>query len=337
MAGSITDDDARGLRKAWVDYVDTIEPLRAPLHAYGLKLTGNVWDAEDLVQEALLRGFAMIGRGDLHGAGSPVANPRAYLFRTATHLFIDAERRRARERAVLAEPALEPATAGGPDDVRDAGERLFAHASPQARAALLLKDVYGFSLEETADLLRTTTGAVKAALSRGRAGLRDPVPDPRPSPPRGLIDAFVDAYNSHDLDRLLAAVTEAVSIEVPGVGGGRGLKPENGWADWVVSQPVRAEAARLDGEDVVAILFATPGGEQLCEVLRLEGDDGRVSRIVDYCFAADTLAYAAAALGYPPMPLGYHQDADTLKTMIATTTRPWDSPGMAAPAPPPPT
>jgi RNA polymerase sigma-70 factor (ECF subfamily) len=335
MPAPISDDDARALRRAWFDYLDTVEPLRAPLHAYGLKLTGNVWDAEDLVQDTLIKGFAMIGRGDLHGAGSPVANPRAYLFRTATHLYIDAERRRARERAVLAEPALE-ATYAGPESVRDAGEHLFANASPQARAAVVLKDVFDFSLDEIADQLRTTTGAVKAALSRGRTGLRDPVPAPRPGPPRGLIDAFVDAYNAHDLGRLLAVVTEEVSIEVPGVGGGRGMRRENGWAEWVLTQPVRAEAARLDGEDVVAILFQTPDGPELCEVLRLDGDDGRVSRIVDYCFAADTMAYAAQALGRKAMLLGYHQDPETLKVMIATTTRPWDSPGIAAPSPPPP-
>jgi RNA polymerase sigma-70 factor (ECF subfamily) len=331
---AITDDDARALRRAWFDYLDVAEPVRAPLHAYGLKLTGNIWDAEDLVQEALLKGFAMIGRGDLHGAGSPVANARAYLFRTATHLFIDAQRRKARERAILAEPQLAPAGVG-PDDVRRAGERLFA-ASPQARAAILLKDVFDFSLEETADLLRTSVGAVKAALGRGRAAVREPVPEPRPGPPRALIDAFVDAYNAHDLDRLLAVVTEAVSIEVLGVGGGRGLSGENGWTEWVLTNPVRAEAHRLDGEDVVAILFQTGSGEQLCEVLRLDGDDGRVSRIVDYCFAPETMAYVAHALGYPAMPLGYHQDADTLVTMIATTTKPWDSQGIPMGAPPAP-
>ncbi|HVK42936.1 MAG TPA: RNA polymerase sigma factor, partial [Phenylobacterium sp.] len=117
MGSHITDDDARALRRAWFDYLDTVEPLRRPLHAYGMRLTGNVWDAEDLVQETLLRGFALIGRGDLHGAGSPVANARAYLFRTASHLFLDAERRKARERAVLAE-ARPAAAAVGSDVVR---------------------------------------------------------------------------------------------------------------------------------------------------------------------------------------------------------------------------
>jgi len=335
MGSQVTDDDARTLRRAWFDYLDVVEPLRRPLHAYGTRLTGNVWDAEDLVQETLLKGFAMIGRGDLHGEGSPVASARAYLFRTATHLFLDAQRRRAREWAALAEQQPSPAPAGA-DDVREAGERLLASASPQARAAVLLKDVFEFSLDEIADLLRTSVGAVKAALHRGREALRDPVPEPRLQAPRGLIDAFVDAYNAQDLARLLDVVTEAVAIEVLGVGGGRGMNPDNGWAEWVLSSPVRAEAKRLDGEDVVAILFRTEDGEQLCEVLRLEGDDGRVARIVDYCFAADTMAYAAAAFGYPAMPLGYHQDAETLAAMIATTTRPWDSCGIASPAPPAP-
>lgn len=335
MAPRMTDDDSRALRRAWFDYLDAVEDVRAPLHAYGLRLTGNVWDAEDLVQETLLRGFGMIGRGDLHGAGSPVADARAYLFRTATHLFLDAQRRRARERAVLAEPQV-AASAVDADAVREAGERLFAAASPQARAAVLLKDVFGFSLEEVADHLRTSVGAVKAALHRGREGLRDAVPDPRAGPPRVLIDAFVDAYNAHDLARLLGVVTETVAIEVLGVGGGRGLNPDNGWAQWVLNEPVRAESHRLDGEDVVAILYRTPEGEQLCEVLRLDGEEGRVGRIVDYGFAADTMAYAAGALGYPAMALGYHQDADTLVGMIATTTRPWASSGIAAPAPPAP-
>src|SRR5215813_3337751 len=150
----ITDETARALRTSWFAYLDTVEAVRGPLHAYGLRLTGNVWDAEDLVQETLLRGFAMIGRGDLHGPGSPVANPKAYLFRTATNLWLDAQRRRGRELRALAEPM---AAAGevAPDELIAAAERLMA-ASPQARAAVVLKDVFEFSLEEIADQLRTT-------------------------------------------------------------------------------------------------------------------------------------------------------------------------------------
>jgi RNA polymerase sigma-70 factor (ECF subfamily) len=333
MPRPINDARARDLRRAWFDYLDMAEALRAPLHAYGMRLTGNVWDAEDLVQETLLRGFAMIGRGDLHGLGSPVTDVRAYLFRIATHLHIDDRRRKARRDTIP--PSVAP-SALPPESVREAGEQLL-RLSPQARAAILLTDVYGFSLADTADFLRTSVGAVKSALHRGRDGLRSPDPEPRDGPSRALIDAFVDAYNAQDLDRLLAVVTETVSIEVPGVGGGRGLRADNGWADWAISQPVRAVAEELDGEHVVAILLEMPEGPRLCEVLRLDGDaeadPPRVSRIVDYCYAADTLAYAAAAFGFPPVAMGYRQDLETLAGMIATTTRPWGSPGLAAGAP----
>jgi RNA polymerase sigma-70 factor, ECF subfamily len=335
MTDSISNDDSRRLRRAWFDYLDTLEPLRAPLHDYGLRLTGNVWDAEDLVQETLLKGFAMIGRGDLHGSGSPVANSRAYIFRVATNLWTDAERRRQRERLALAQVDVGPASPG-PQPLRDAAARLFAAATPQARAAVVLKDVFDFSLEEIADQLRTTVGAVKAALHRGRAALREPVAVPRPSPPRELIDRFLDAYNAHDMARLLAVMSQSVSIEVLGVGGGRGMSPDDGWAQWATTNPVRAEAHQVEGEDVVAILFETPDGPELCEVLRLEGAEGQVTRIIDYCYAADTMARVAAALALKPMALGYHQGPDTLVKMIATTTRPWDSPGIVSPAPPPP-
>jgi len=322
MAGSITDDDARGLRKAWFDYVDTVEPLRSPLHAYGMKLTGNVWDAEDLVQETLLKGFAMIGRGDLHGPGSPVANPRAYLFRTATNLWLDGQRRRIREQAILAEPQIQPAMAG-PEDVRAAGERLYQSASPQGRAAVILKDVFEFTLEEIADQLKTTVGGVKSALHRGRTGLREPPPSSRASgPTRAFVDRFIDAFNSHDLDRMTAALSETCSIEVPGVGGGRGRR--GGWAEASLEHTgVLLEPGVYEGENVVLFLNVTPDGPKLYDVVRLEEEEGLVTRLIHHCFCPDTIRAIGEELGLPAEPLGYHQPAEILPRMIATTTLPW--------------
>jgi RNA polymerase sigma-70 factor (ECF subfamily) len=318
----ITDDDARALRATWFAYLDTIEPLRAPLHAYGLRLTGSVWDAEDLVQDTLLKGFAMIGRGDLHGPGSPVANARAYLFRTATNLWVDAERRRARERAILAEPQAE-ATPVGAEDLRAAGEALFAAASPQARAAVVLKEVFGFSLEEIADQLRTTPGAVKAALGRGRAGLQAAgPPETEAGPSRELIDRFVDAFRTHDAAQITAMLTEACDIHVPGVGGGRGRR--GGWVDISAEDHAsRLEPANIHGEWVLLFLEDRPAGRSLTDVVRLTGADGLVARIVDYYFCPDTLTVIGAELSLPVADAGYHQGADVLPRMIATTTLPW--------------
>ncbi len=324
MTDPLTDDASRALRKAWFDYLDTVEPLRAPLHAYGLRLTGDVWDAEDLVQETLLRGFAMIGRGDLHGPGSPVADPRAYLFRTATNLWIDRTRRVGRERAWLQEPPTPPPHAD-PDAARQGAQALFAHVSPQARAAVVLKDVFDFTLEEIADQLRTTVGGVKAALHRARAALAAAPADPPPreGPSQALVERFIDAFNSRDVPTMTAVLTETCSIEVPGVGGGRGRR--GGWAEASCEHAgVRLAAAVYRSEPVV--LFFQEDGDKLYDVVRLEEADGLVSRLTHHCFCPDTVRVIAGELGLAFASIGYHQPPQVLERMIATTTLPWGEP-----------
>lgn len=328
MTDPITDDTSRVLRKAWFDYLDLIEPLRAPLHAYGLRLTGDVWDAEDLVQDTLLKGYAMIGRGDLHGPGSPVADPRAYLFRTATNLWIDRLRRAERERAWIDEPA--PALApADPDAARQGAQSLLA-LSPQARAAVVLKDVFDFSLEEIADQLRTTVGGVKSALHRGRAALANPIPAPAPAPARGpsqvLVERFIDAFNSRDVPTLTAVLTETCSIEVQGVGGGRGRR--GGWAEASIEHAAgRLAAATYLGEAVVLFF---DDADRLYDVLRLEEVDGLACRLVHHCYCPDTVRFIAAELGLVSTAIGYHQPPEVLVRMIASTTLPWGE-GMALP------
>jgi RNA polymerase sigma-70 factor (ECF subfamily) len=162
------------LRALWFDYLDTIEPVRPKLHAYCLRLTGSIWDAEDLIQDALLRGFGAIGRSDMNNFSDRAERqwfdrPEAYLSQIATNLWIDQQRRRQREtlqpeidtQSVEPAPIITPAT----------GAALFARAAPQERAAVVLKDVFDFSLDEIAGMLATTAGAVKSALYRGRAKL----------------------------------------------------------------------------------------------------------------------------------------------------------------------
>ncbi len=77
-------------------YLDGLAPLRPALHRYCCRLTGNVWDGEDLAQDALVRVFSLLGKIDVD-----LEKPRAYLIRTATHLWIDRIRRRARERDLV--------------------------------------------------------------------------------------------------------------------------------------------------------------------------------------------------------------------------------------------
>jgi RNA polymerase sigma-70 factor (ECF subfamily) len=131
------DDD---LRAAWHRYVDLLVPLRPMLHGYCRRLTRNLWDAEDLVQDTLLRAFAH------WGVTYPgIRDPRAYLLRTATNVWIDTLRRRETEARALAESdhsAPQGATRETSIDVREASSRLLQRLSPQERAALVLKEMF---------------------------------------------------------------------------------------------------------------------------------------------------------------------------------------------------
>lgn len=317
---ALTDAGARTLRRHWFTYLSTVESVQAPLHGYCLKLTGNLWDAEDLVQDTLLRGFAMAARGDFHGEGSAVRDARAYLFRTATNLWLDL-RRRGRWQAPAIEAVERAAVDADPLVTADALEKAAALTSVQEFAAILLKDVYDFTLEEVADFIGTTPGTVKSALSRARRKMRDGRPRrPVDAATSALVHAFVDAMNASDVDRVLALMAETVKIDVCNVGGGRGRSGI--WTEKSVAG-ICCEYAEFDGEPLV-LLFR--GGERtLSGAVRLEGIDGAVTRIIDYHYAADTLRQLAQALGLESGERGYHQPVVSLPEMVSTTSLPWRS------------
>jgi RNA polymerase sigma-70 factor (ECF subfamily) len=320
----IDDRTARELRRTWFAFLDTIEPHRAGLHRYAERLTGDVFEAEDLVQDTLLRGFGAIGRGDLHGEASRIRNVRAYLFRTASNLWIDGIRRARRDSLVRkAADGEAEVTEPGLASVADAAARLYAVASPQERAAVVLKDVFDYTNREIAELLDTSEGAVKAALHRGRARLIAPTPSLRHRPPsKALLDRFVAAFNARDAGALTACLLDTVSIEVQGVGGGRGRE-----GVWVESSLRHArgpvEWRRLRDEPIILHLFDDSGRTTLDYVTRLEESDGAIARIRSYSYCPDTIAAVAHTYGLAARRGAYHQDATVLDRMIESTTLPW--------------
>jgi RNA polymerase sigma-70 factor (ECF subfamily) len=240
------------------------------------------------------------------------------VLRTATHLWIDAVRRRATETASRAAGSIDPpAPPPGPEiagAVREAGAALLQRLAPRERAAVVLKDVFDLSLEETALVLETTVGAIKSALHRGRERLREArveTASPRPAPSAALVDRFVAAFNARDRAGLLALVLETGSVDMVGCGlqyGREALEGEQGWLrgaldghpEWPAEfafESQRLERATFAGEPVVLYFRTRRGREALEQVLRLEERDGRVARIRDYAFCPETLREIAAGLG----------------------------------------
>jgi RNA polymerase sigma-70 factor (ECF subfamily) len=304
------------VRGPWRRFLDRLAPLRPDLHRYCCRLTGNVWDGEDLAQDTLLRVFGLLGKLD-----ADLENPRAYLLRTATHLWIDRARRRARERAWLEGEAMESERPSGADPaqgarVAEAAGELMQRLAPQERAALVMKDVFDLSLEETASILKTSVGAVKAALHRGRgrlAGADRDTPAASPPPPRELVERFVKALGAKDLEGLRALCSEDVTVELVGGAELEGFEASRGFfehAHFVLPQlgfgaNPHWQAAVYEGEPVALGFRTLDGIEGLNEVHRLEVSDGRVVRIRCYCFCPDTLRLVGEQLGIPALSRPY--------------------------------
>jgi RNA polymerase sigma-70 factor (ECF subfamily) len=296
------------LRAAWHRFIDLTAPLRPVLHAYCRRLTGDIWDTEDLVQDSLLKAFATLG--SIHHS---VRNPRSYLLRIATNLWID--RMRDQQRELRVEDASELAGTTNDADpllARDAGNALLHRLSPQERAAVVLKDLFDSSLEESAEILGTTTGAVKAALHRGRERLRSAeTPRHRAPPSPQLVDRFVAALAAADLEGLLALMLDDGSAENVGCGleyGYDGHRDESSWfraatgghPNWPAEYQYerhRIECRRLDGEPLILAMVTRRGREALEQVIRIQEHDGRIARLRGYAFCPETMREIGERLG----------------------------------------
>ncbi len=223
------------------------EAHRRELQVHCYRILGSVQDAEDLVQETLLAAWRSLE------AFEGRASVRSWLYRIATNRCLNALRSRSRrpkevqvmtdalEPTRLIEPVwLEPYpdtliegladAAPGPDaryEMRESIELGFIVAlqalPPRQRAALVLRDVLGFTTAEVAEMLDTGALSVKGALQRARAALRARLPDadheraPQPGSysERRLVGRFADAVESGDIDDLLALLTEDARLTMP--------------------------------------------------------------------------------------------------------------------------
>jgi RNA polymerase sigma-70 factor (ECF subfamily) len=312
------------VRSSWHGFLETFEPLRPKLYLYCRHLTRSPWDAEDLAQDTLARAFVTLGQ-----LGETPPNPRAWLFRVASNLWIDRTRRARREEPLDAE-AEQASAALDPQRTREAAGTLLAGLSPHERAAVVLKDVFDFSLEETAEALSTTAGAVKTALHRGRGKLAEPEPDRASPPPPAALNAFCAAFNAGDIERLTALLLDNVSVEVVGATtqygpeaarrtvldgmlfGVRQMVRRDGpcavdarFYTSVVEQPPRVEARAYRGGWVLLHFYAHTDGEAVRALTRVDVDGERIARLRNHFYDPELIAEVCAELGVPSRSNGY--------------------------------
>jgi RNA polymerase sigma-70 factor (ECF subfamily) len=215
-----------------------VDRHRRALHVHCYRMLGSFEEAEDIVQETLLRAW----RARESFEGGP--GFRAWLYRIATNACLDAirlRRRRVPSPSSFAEvPWLQPypdrlldevaPSAAEPDAVviaRETIELAFVAViqllPPRQRAVLVLRDVLGWSASETAALLDLTVAAANSALQRARATLRQQLPASRSERrasdlterERALLQGFIATHESGDISTAVSLLRDDVRVTMP--------------------------------------------------------------------------------------------------------------------------
>jgi RNA polymerase sigma-70 factor (TIGR02960 family) len=228
-------------------FQELTEPYRRELQVHCYRIMGSVQDAEDMVQETLLAAWRGLERYEDRDA------LRAWLYRIATNRCLNAlrdSRRRPRELPAFGFDVPEPTRRGeplwlepypdallegieesspGPEaryETKEAVTLAFVtalqHLPARQRAVLVLRDVLGFRAAEVAAMLDSTEVSVNSALQRARATLetrfpidRERAPLPRSARERELVARFTEAFERHDIERVVALLTEDALVTMP--------------------------------------------------------------------------------------------------------------------------
>jgi RNA polymerase sigma-70 factor (ECF subfamily) len=189
------------------------------------------------------------------------------------------------------------------------------------------------TLEEIAQVLATSVGAIKAALHRGRARLREATAPAarRRTPARAVLDRFVERYNARDRDGLLELLLDSAAIEMPGVdfeAGRDTFGRKHGWLTHNLVSPFDGkptnavwETAEFQGEPIVLVLYPTRGELRIGSVMRFETEGEQISNIRVYAMCPDAVREVAESLGRPVALMGWYHFPTAMHAAINARAR----------------
>jgi RNA polymerase sigma-70 factor (TIGR02960 family) len=291
-------------------FVQLTAPLRRRLHAHCYRMLGSVHDADDALQETMLRAWRGIGRFE------PRAELSSWCYRIATNVCLRMIEQRGRQDLTSVDAylqpypdaLLEPTT---PEDVAERRETIglaFVTAMqllpPRQRAALVLRDVLGWSARETADLLGLSVAATNSALQRARervererregtlARVHRPANEGAEAT---LMRRFVEAWEAVDIERLTALLAGDALLTMPPevmhfvgpaeIGGFFSTVPMDGRLEQIRLRPVRS-----NGQPALAAYVQEEAGEP-----------SRAYGIMVFAVEGNRIAGITGFAGYPEL------------------------------------
>ncbi|HLI59316.1 MAG TPA: RNA polymerase sigma-70 factor [Solirubrobacteraceae bacterium] len=274
---------------------ELLDELRPRAFAIAYRMLGSVSEAEDVVQEALLRVHQALARGE------SISSPRAFIATVVTRLAIDELRSaRVRRETYVGEWLPEPIAESSADDPAAQAERadslslaflvLLESLTPEQRAAFLLHDVFDYGYGEVAEIIGTSEQNARQLASRARRHVQERRPRFEPSAEQRerLAEGFFAAFEHGDFEALEALLAE--DVELHGDGGGRvpaitrpifgrakAAQAMRGW--WRVAEllgGMRLRRLTVNGQPGAALLDPD---DRIAGVLSLDIVDGRVTTI----------------------------------------------------------
>jgi RNA polymerase sigma-70 factor (TIGR02960 family) len=280
-----------------MDFEQLVAPHRAELLAHCYRMLGSVHDAEDALQESLVRAW--------RGLDSFDGSLRPWLYKIATNRCLTMLEKRSRRElpadlspgAPLSEVAwltpyptdLDPAsTVERQEGIRLAFVAALQHLSPTQRAVLVLREVLGFSAAEVAGQLGTTVAAVNSGLQRARRTVAARPAIRRDPGSKDLADRYAAAWEAADVDGIVALLAADATYSMP---------PRPEWyrgpaaiRAWLLSEPLkhqwRFRPARANGQFAhgtyrwaegvwqwISLDVLSFSGNHIAEVVSFLGDD----------------------------------------------------------------
>ncbi|MBS4174018.1 RNA polymerase sigma factor [Bacillus sp. FJAT-49736] len=299
----------------WGKFWNLIQPYRHELWHYCLKLTGSPWDAEDLVQDTVLKSFASLSA--LSHREQPL-KPKPYLFRVATNHWLD----QCRKKGLLLDENLEEKSGIAEDlndqlEIGEVIEGLLRNLAPRQAVVFILMESFRFTAKEVAELIATTEGAVHAMLHRARKRLQTTSFQDLTSRSsevssinKDAIQLFIEKYNQKDFRGLANLIIDEATysfVEMGSTEYGKetitkySLNPDKERKH----ESVYVHSSYLWDKPALIFVEKTEDGERLFDINTIEWKNGKIEKWKCYYFCRNFMEHAADELKLPLAPIKF--------------------------------